>query len=260
MWCKKKERGSSIIISAVSDMFCGYCGKEIAEKNNFCPYCGKETKRKTGIKQTDNNISSSKKVEKNSESTDSKYTGPEYYKRPSAKPVQPKRSRVGYGLPPRKTIKASDRTSSVGTADIASRVSSLAGAVVLLVSGFLPFLQPNAAADALSGIANMMGMEGAEPFKLTTADMLPMYGAMAGLCVALIIAVALHGRIPQLVFSILCLLVCIAILYICSSVMDDSRVRMVYEYGSGHIVFILGTVLVGISILLRIASNMSGKE
>lgn len=241
-------------------MFCGYCGKEIAENNNYCPFCGKETRRQSRVKQSVNNISVYKKAEKRTENTELEFSRPEYHKKPSEKVIQPKRNRGGYELPSKKTNRASDRTSSAGTADILSRVAGLAAAVVLLVSGFLPFLQPNAAADTVSGIANMMGIEGAEVFKLTTADMLPMYGAMAGLCVAVIIAIALHGRIPQLIFSILCLLVCIAILYICSSVMDDSRVRMVYEYGSGHIVFILGTVLVGISILLRIASNMSGNE
>ena len=236
-------------------MFCGYCGKQIGDANNYCPYCGQETKRESRLRKYEDLYYESEYRNEEREPDES-----DYYVRPSEKRYRSRKKRVKNLTAGRTTVRAKNGSFSAGTADIVSRVSGIAASVILLVAGLLPYFQPNTAADSLSDIASMLGVEGAEPFKLTSPDILPVFEGLAAVCVAMIIAIVLHGRIPQLIFSLLCLLVCIGILYMCATIMDDPGVRMVYEYGSGYMVFILGTITTGLSALLRIAANISEKS
>ena len=241
-------------------MFCGYCGKKIDDRAMFCPFCGKPTQAPANTPGPDPVPYTGGKGLKSDDSDLYHDVNRGSAAQPGPVPVPPRPSGEKPGLKidlsGLKNIKfpSMGALSDPGTANIINLVSmctAIAGSVILILSGFLPFLKLTEDWQRYTGWFYDVNEA---TVKMTSKDVIPFWIAMTVFCIMVIVAAVIKQKLLQIIGTVLDLLVCLVFAGVMADYMDDYTTSMIYDYGIGRVFFVLGLILLIVSLIVTIVS------
>ena len=144
--------------------------------------------------------------------------------------------------------------SEPGTANIINLVSmctAIAGSVILILSGFLPFLKLT---EDWQRYAGWFYNVDEATIKMTSKDVIPFWIAMTVFCIMVIVAALIKQKLLQIIGTVLDLLVCLVFAGVIADYMDDYTTSMIYDYGIGRVFFVLGIILLIVSLIVTIVA------
>ncbi len=226
----------------------------------FCPFCGKPTQAQADRPEPDPVPHAGGKGSKPNDSDlyRNLNPGPETGPGPLPVPPRPAGDKPGLkiDLSGLKNIRfpSMGALSEPGTANIINLVSmctGIAGAVILILSGFLPFLKLT---EDWQRYTSWFYDVDEATIKMTSKDVIPFWIAMTVFCIMVIVAALIKQKLLQIIGTVLDLLVCLVFAGVIADYMDDYTTSMVYDYGIGRVFFILGIILLIVSLIVTIVA------
>ena len=226
----------------------------------FCPFCGKPTQAQANTPGPDPVPYTGAKGLKSDDSDLCNDVNHGSAAEPGPVPVPPRPSGEKPGLKidlsGLKNIKfpSMGALSDPGTANIINLVSmctAIAGSVILILSGFLPFLKLTEDWQRYTGWFYDVNEA---TVKMTSKDVIPFWIAMTVFCIMVIVAAVIKQKLLQIIGTVLDLLVCLVFAGVMADYMDDYTTSMIYDYGIGRVFFVLGLILLIVSLIVTIVS------